>query len=90
MPQASATTSDPVPDVPTVEKNDGLNRDLNDDRILSRQSLQEFVAGNVKFYGQPISVEVDNIEIKEAMRFIANESGLNLVISEAVKKCGVT
>ncbi len=62
-----------------------LNKELNDDQILTRQSLQDFMTGNMKFHGQPISVEVDNIDVTEALRFLAGESGLNLVISEGVQ-----
>jgi type IV pilus assembly protein PilQ len=66
------------------EINNGLNRELGDEKILTSQSLQEFLSGNQKFYGAPISIEVDNIDIKEALRFIASESGLNMVIAEDV------
>lgn len=62
----------------------GLNKDLNDEKILTTQSLQEFLSGNQKFYGAPISIEMDNIDVKEALRFIAGESGLNMVIAEDV------
>jgi type IV pilus assembly protein PilQ len=81
---ASPTVAPPVP-VEASESGTGLNRDLNDEKILTRQNLQDFLSGNMKFYGQPVSVEVDNVEVKEALRFLSSESGLNLVISDGVK-----
>ncbi len=79
----SASIAAPVPLDNTALAN-GLNKDLNDDKILTRQNLQDFISGNMKFYGQPISIEVDNIDVTEALRFLASESGLNLVISDTV------
>lgn len=80
-----------APAVPIEEKplsasegGTGVNTNLADDKILSSQSLQEFLSGNQKFYGQPVSIEMDNIDVKEALRFIASESGLNMIISEDV------
>lgn len=62
----------------------GLNQDLGDDKILLSQSLQEFLSGNQKFYGNPISIEMDNVEVKDALKFISAESGLNMIIAEEI------
>ncbi|MBX3035025.1 MAG: type IV pilus secretin PilQ, partial [Bdellovibrionaceae bacterium] len=62
-----------------------VNVDLNDSNILSSQSLSEYLSGNTKFYGKKISVEMNNADIREVLRFIMEESGVNMVISEEVK-----
>lgn len=79
----SASVPSPVP-LDNIALANGLNKDLSDDKILTRQSLEDFLSGNMKFHGSPISIEVDNIEVTEALRFLASESGLNLIISEAI------
>lgn len=61
------------------------NVDLNGTGILSSQSLSEFLGGNTKFYGKKISMEVNNMDIRDALRFITEESGVNMVIADDVK-----
>lgn len=57
----------------------------NESKILSSSSLEEFLAGNIQFYGKKISLETSDMDIREAIRFISDESGVNLVLSEEVK-----
>lgn len=64
---------------------DDVNVDLDDSKILTSQSLQEYLSGNTKFYGKKISIEVNNMEVKEALKFIMEESGVNMVISDEIK-----
>ncbi|KHD89958.1 MAG: fimbrial assembly protein [Bdellovibrio sp. ArHS] len=54
-------------------------------QILPSQNLQEFLAGNTKFYGKKISIETNNMDIRDALNFITEESGVNMVLSEDVK-----
>ncbi len=72
-------------DVNSMTDHSEINVDLNDDKILSSQNLADFLAGNTKFYGKKISIEMNNMEVKEALKFITEESGVNLVISDDVK-----
>lgn len=62
-----------------------VNVDLNDANILASHSLSDFLAGNTKFYGKRISIEVDNIDVRQALRFITEESGVNMVIADEVR-----
>ncbi len=59
--------------------------DLSSDGVMSSQSLEEFLVGNNKFYGKKISIEISNIDIKEAIKFIAEESGVNLLMDEGLE-----
>jgi type IV pilus assembly protein PilQ len=54
-------------------------------RILSTGSLDEFLSGNTQFYGKKISLEVSKMDIREVFKLIAEESGVNLVLSDDVK-----
>ncbi|WII73420.1 type IV pilus secretin PilQ [Bdellovibrio sp. 22V] len=68
-----------------VAQADSPNVDMNDGNILPSQNLTEFLAGNTKFYGKKISIETNNMDIRDALNFITEESGVNMVISEDVK-----
>lgn len=58
--------------------------DLNSDSIMSTESLDKFLMGNQKFYGKKISIETNNLAITEAIKFIAEESGVNLLMDEGI------
>jgi type IV pilus assembly protein PilQ len=62
-----------------------MNADLNNSKILASQSLQEYLSGNTKFYGRKISIETSNIDVRDALKFITEESGVNMVITDEVK-----
>lgn len=54
-------------------------------QILPSQNLTEFLAGNTRFYGKKISIETNNMDVRDALNFITEESGVNMVIAEEVK-----
>ena len=53
--------------------------------ILPAKTLEDLYFGNVQFTGSPISFHVIDAPIKQVLRFISEESGLNMVIGESVK-----
>jgi type IV pilus assembly protein PilQ len=61
------------------------NVDLNSSKILASQSLEEYLSGNTKFYGRKISIETSNIDVRDALKFVTEESGVNMVITDEVK-----
>ncbi len=52
--------------------------------ILPAKSLEEFFLETPKFKGQPISVHLRDVDIREVLYFISEGTGLNMVISEGV------
>lgn len=72
-------TSEPIMEVADV------SQPPENDQILSSKNLTEFLAGNTNFYGKKISIETNNMDIRDALNFITEESGVNMVISEDVK-----
>lgn len=52
--------------------------------VLNSNNLGQFLSGNMKYYGKKISIEVKDIEVRNAINLIAEESGANLVMSEGV------
>ena len=59
--------------------------DLAADGVMSSQSMEQFLVGNQKYYGKKISIETNNLEIKEAIKFVAEESGTNLLMDEGLE-----
>ncbi|WP_413575623.1 type IV pilus secretin PilQ [Bdellovibrio sp. HCB290] len=54
-------------------------------KILPNQNLTEFLTGNTRFYGKKISIETSNMDIRDALNLITEESGVNMVIAEEVR-----
>ena len=52
---------------------------------LSARSLEEFYMSGSKFYGAPLSIQVKDVDIREVINFVAEESGANIVISDDVE-----
>lgn len=53
-------------------------------KVLGAKTLDQFLMGNNKFYGRPISIQIKDADIRDVINFIADESGTNLVLSEDV------
>lgn len=81
-------TPAPAPDMAAGEVSSGAGEEteaVSESKILSSQNLTEFLAGNTKFYGKKISIETSNIDIRDALNLITEESGVNMVIADEVK-----
>lgn len=52
--------------------------------VLPAKSFEEFFIGGGKFSGQPISIHLKNVNIRDVLYFISEETGLNMVISDDV------
>ena len=75
----SAFSTEKIKDPSTVEAA------ARDNSILTSRSLQEFLAGNTKFYGKKISLETNTMSVRDALRFIAEEGGVNMIIADNVQ-----
>lgn len=54
------------------------------EEALGARSLDEFLTGSGKFYGRPISIQINDADVRDVISFIADESGVNLVLGEDV------
>lgn len=52
--------------------------------VLQSRTLDDFLNGRVRYVGRPISIQVKDADLKEIFNFIAEESGLNILLSEDV------
>jgi type IV pilus assembly protein PilQ len=47
---------------------------------LDSRTINDFLDSNVTFYGRKISIETSGMPVKDALRFIADEAGVNIII----------
>ncbi len=55
------------------------------DKIFTSQSLYQFLTGNTQFYGRKISIEMNNMDVRDSIKFISDESGANIIFSDEVQ-----
>lgn len=53
--------------------------------LLSTASLEDYLRANSKFYGKKISIEFDDIELRDVFKLITEEAGINMIVAEDVK-----
>ena len=72
----------------TSESSDSLSYNTKDasdnEKILGARTLDEFLTGGGRFFGRPISIQTNDADIRDVLSFIADESGVNLVIADDV------
>lgn len=78
---ADNTKVAPVPDAPTEFQ---VATSSPKSGILSSKNLETFLSGNMKYFGKKISIEMKDIEVRDAINLIAEESGANIIMSEGV------
>lgn len=79
--QVSTLTNTSVGAAKTVE---GNLQNPSADRVLTSRTLQEFLTDNSKFYGKRISIETNSMGVRDALRFISEEGGVNMIIADNV------
>lgn len=67
-----------------ISEGPGPDQAVNPGDILPAKTLEDLYFGDVKFSGTPISFHVIDAPVKQVLRFISEESGLNMVIGENV------
>ena len=63
---------------------DSFSDDNTSDSILPAKTLEDLYFGDTQFSGDPISLHVIDAPVKQVLRFISEESGLNMVVGERV------
>ena len=61
-----------------------VHEEVSSSKILSAHSLQQFLVNNNRFYGRKISIITKEMQLKDFFNFIAEESGINLVLSKQI------
>ena len=79
-----ATGADTADSAAATTQSQDINPDLTSEGIMNVQSLEDFLASNNKYYGKKISIEASKLNIIEAFKFLAEESGVNMIVDEDV------
>ena len=52
--------------------------------IMNSESIEEFLANNNKFYGRKISIETTDMDVRDVLKFISEESGINMIFDDNI------
>ena len=66
------------------KNNEELNSEMTALGIMSSDDLEEFLTNNNKFYGKKISIETTDMDVRDILKFISEESGVNMVFDDDV------
>ena len=64
--------------------NSDVNMDLSNENLLNTTDMDEYLANNTKFYGKKISIETTDMDVRDVLKFIAEESGVNMLFDENI------
>ena len=56
--------------------------------LLNYENLEEFLMSNTKFYGKKISIETTDMDTADALKFLAEESGVNIMFDDNLGTMG--
>lgn len=71
------------PDISTTANSD-VNMDLSNENLLNTTDMDEYLANNTKFYGKKISIETTDMDVRDVLKFIAEESGVNMLFDDNI------
>ena len=55
------------------------------EEVLPAKSLEEFFLHTPQFSGKPISITFQDVDVRDVLNFISEDSGLNMVLSDDVR-----
>lgn len=53
--------------------------------IMGTESIEDFLANNNKFYGRKISIETTDMDVRDVLKFISEESGVNMIFDDGIQ-----
>lgn len=56
-----------------------------EDPFLQAATIYDFLLNEQKFYGKPITLDVRDADLKDILYFLAEDSGINIIISDQIK-----
>lgn len=62
-----------------------FEQEMSQSPLFSSQNFEDFLRTNQKFYGKRMSIETDEMDLRDIFKLIAEEAGINLVIADDVK-----
>ncbi len=61
-----------------------IDMPVDEGMVLRSKSLYEYLTSNNRFYGKKISLEVRGADVRDVLNFLAENSGLNMIVDEQV------
>lgn len=53
-------------------------------KLMSSDNLEDFIANNQTFYGKKLSIETDEVDVREIFKIISDEANVNLILADDV------
>lgn len=86
--------SDPMAQAPVDTSADGdgdggdmvaeQQSDIPASKLMTSENLEDFLSNNQTFYGKKISIETDEVEVREVFKLISDEANVNLILADGV------
>ncbi|MBX3018583.1 MAG: type IV pilus secretin PilQ [Bdellovibrionaceae bacterium] len=87
-------TSPPMPSSDSMAQNTSMDQENYDEgptesdippsKLMTSENLEDFLANNQTFYGKKISIETDEVEVREVFKLISDEANVNLILADGV------
>lgn len=58
--------------------------DIPPSKLMTSENLEDFLSNNQTFYGKKISIETDEVDIREVFKLISDEANVNLILADGV------
>jgi len=69
----------------TQEASGSVSAEETQSSLFASENFEDFLRSNQTFSGKPISIEIDDMELRDIFKLISEEAGVNLVIADDVK-----
>ena len=69
----------------TAIAGDGAGAQTAIEKPLAAGTLEEFLTGDQKFHGRPISLQFKDADVRDVINLIAEETGANIVMTDDVR-----
>ena len=68
---------------------DSFSEEQGENLLFQAATIYDFLLSEKKFYGKPITLDVRNANLKDILYFLAEDSGINMIISDQIKSAKV-
>jgi type IV pilus assembly protein PilQ len=84
VPSGGGSLADSEPEVEGDYESAEGGTTTNDSMLIESDDFKTSLGNPTKYFGRPISIQLRDVDVRDVLTFLAEESGLNLVVSDAV------
>ena len=72
-----------------LEEESFSEEEKGENLLFQATTIYDFLLSEKKFYGKPITLDVRNADLKDILYFLAEDSGINMIISDQIRSAKV-